>query len=123
MKYFLFSYIQFCFAENFLPNGYSYRTVTRSEDTRCISAFCVLKAQGGSYIQVRVIIQARAAQNVDDNLCNNVVFNDTVWLAAIRQVEWLKKCKSCTISAAEKLSISEQDPGLTSVLMKGLGCL
>lgn len=69
------------------------------------------------------IIQARAVRNVDE-LCNNAVLNETVWLPAIRQVEWLIKCKPCTLSATERLQhmrqVSEQDPGLTSVLMKGL---
>lgn len=65
-----------------MPNGYSYRTVTQSEDTRP-------ECREGIYSQVTVIVQARAAHNVNDKLSNNADFSDTVWLEAIRQVEWL----------------------------------
>lgn len=60
------------------------------------------------------IIQAQAVRNV---------LNESVWWPAIRPIEWLKKCKPRTFSSAERLQytsqVSEQDPGLTSVLMKG----
>ncbi len=112
MKYFVFSYLLFCcqrfFFFSFCQMGTIFWTVTHYEDTCSGPAFSVLKGQEGSYSQVKVRIQAWAAQSVDDKLCNNAVLNDTVWLPAMRQVEWLKKCKPCTLSAAGRLEHRSQ---------------
>lgn len=71
------------------------------------------------------ILQAQAARHVDDKLCNNTVLNETVWLPAIRQFDWLKNVNLAHSVLQRAFSIevwrTEQDPGLTSVLMKGLG--